>query len=256
MLRPSVRRSERRSKRFRWPSAEIPLAGKFGTPPVPDIDGIKPDGAYLTYDNLAEIKLDGLAATASEPARVWGALNIGNGPVTIGNVEDMAVESQINFEHVSGVDQIAIKPSNIHFGEFTGIVEGAIGPETLPPGPASAANPGYQFELTTKDAKSAPANSPVPALPFDARLAGRYDLTLKHLDVSQIEVLANKESSLSGNASVTFGGGSPAMNLDLQIPQMPVADVKQLWPIWVATGARPGLSIRCTTVRRRTAQSK
>ncbi|MBZ9600968.1 YhdP family protein [Phyllobacterium chamaecytisi] len=218
--------------------SKIPLAGKFGTPPVPDIDGIKPDGAYLTYDNLAEIKLDGLAASASEPARVWGALNIGNGPVTIGNVEDMAVESQINFEHVSGVDQIAIKPSNIHFGGFTGIVEGAIGPETLSPGPASAANPGYQFELTTKDAKSAPADSPVPALPFDARLAGRYDLTLKRLDVSQIEVLANKESSLTGNASVTFGGGSPAMNLDLQIPEMPVADVKQLWPIWVATGAR------------------
>ncbi|WP_114429347.1 DUF3971 domain-containing protein [Phyllobacterium bourgognense] len=218
--------------------SKIPLAGKFGTAPVPDIDGIKPDGAYLTYDNLAEVKLDGLAATASEPARVWGALNIGNGPVTIGNVEDMAVESQINFEHVSGVDQIAIKPSNIHFGGFTGMVEGSIGRETLSPGPASAANPGYQFELTTKDAKSAPADSPISALPFDARLAGRYDLALKHLDVSQIEVLANKESSLSGNASVTFGGGSPAMNLDLQIPEMPVADVKQLWPIWVATGAR------------------
>ncbi len=218
--------------------SKIPLAAKFGTPPVPDIDGIKPDGAYLTYNNLAGVKLDGIAATATKPARVWGALNIGEGPVTIGNVDDMTVESQINFEHVSGVDKIEIKPSNIHFGAFTGVVEGAVGPEPLLTDSASTANPGYRFELITQEANSAPADSPGPALPFNARVAGRYDLTQKKLDVSEIAVRASGESSLTGEASATFGGGSPAMTLGLQIPQMPVADVKQLWPVWVATGAR------------------
>ncbi|HMF47469.1 MAG TPA: DUF3971 domain-containing protein, partial [Candidatus Saccharimonadales bacterium] len=218
--------------------SKIPLAGKFGTPPVPDIDGIKPDGAYLTYDNLAEVKLDGLAGTDTEPARVWGALNIGEGPVTIGNVDDMAVDSQINFEHLSGTEKIEIKPSNIHFGAFKGVVKGAVGPEQRSTDATAPANPGYGFELITQQASSAPADSPLPALPFNARVAGRYDLTQKKLDVSEIAVRASGESALTGNASATFGGGSPAMDLALQIPQMPVADVKQLWPIWVATGAR------------------
>jgi hypothetical protein len=218
--------------------SKIPLAGKFGTAPVPDIDGIKPDGAYLTYNNQAEINLDGIAATATEPARVWGALNIGKGPVTIGNVDDMVVESQINFEHLSGTEKIGIKPSNIHFGGFKGVVEGAVGPEQRSSDAAAPANPGYRFELITQQASSAPEDSTAPMLPFNARVAGRYDPALTKLDVSEIAVRASGESALTGDASATFGGGSPAMNLALQIPQMPVADVKQLWPIWVATGAR------------------
>ncbi|MBB3235013.1 DUF3971 domain-containing protein [Phyllobacterium endophyticum] len=218
--------------------SKIPLEGRFGTAPIPDIDGIKPDGAYLSFNNQAEIKLDGIAATATLPGRIWGALNIGEGPVTIGNVEDMAVETKINFEHVSGTRKLEIKPSDIHFGGFRGIVEGAIGPDPVSADPASNVNPGYRFELLTNKANSAPADSPEPALPISARVAGRYDLTQKQLDVSDIAVRASGESGLTGEASVTFGGGSPAMNLALQIPQMPVADVKQLWPIWVATGAR------------------
>ena len=49
--------------------------------------------------------------------------------MTIGNVDDMVVKSQINFEHVSGTRKVEIKPSNIHFGAFKGIVQGAVGPE-------------------------------------------------------------------------------------------------------------------------------
>ena len=137
--------------------SNIPLTGKFGKAPVADVDGIKPDGAYLAYDNLAEIKLDGTAATASEPARLSGTLNIGSGPVTIGNVDDMAVESQINFEHVSGIDKLEIRPSNIHFGAFKGVVEGAVGPEPRIADASASANPGYRFELVTQQATSSPA---------------------------------------------------------------------------------------------------
>ncbi len=216
--------------------SKIPLTAKFGTAPVADADGIKPDAAYLSYDNLAEVKLDGIGATASEPARIWGALNVGNGPVTIGNVDDMAVVAQINFEHVSGTEKIEVKPSTINFGAFNGVVEGAVGPEPRDAG--AQANPGYRFELITQHAISAPKDSTEPALPFNARVAGRYDPVHKQLDVSEIAVRGEGESELTGRAGATFGNGTPAMMLSLQIPRMPVAHVKQLWPVWVATGAR------------------
>ena len=77
-LRPgqSGRRSVPRLRPFRWRSAN-PLSGKFGVAPVPDMDGIKPDGAYLAYDNQAEVKLDGTADTTSEPARIRGTIKVG-----------------------------------------------------------------------------------------------------------------------------------------------------------------------------------
>ncbi|SDP09312.1 Protein of unknown function [Phyllobacterium sp. YR620] len=213
--------------------SKIPLHGTFGNAPVPDVDGIKPDGAYLAYDNLAEIKLDGLAGSASEPARVWGALNIGEGPVSIGNVDDMAVAAQINFEHAAGSKAIDLKPSTLHFGAFKGTVTGAITPDA-----ANPAEPAYRFELGTNQATSSPQDSSEPALAFDAGLSGRYVPSQKLLDIPKISVRAGEDSALTGFAKATFGNGTPAMQMSLQIPQMPVADAKQLWPVWVATGAR------------------
>ncbi|WP_051614886.1 DUF3971 domain-containing protein [Phyllobacterium sp. UNC302MFCol5.2] len=213
--------------------SKIPLQGTFGNAPVPDVDGIKPDGAYLAYDNLAEIKLDGLAGSASEPARVWGALNIGEGPVSIGNVDDMAVAAQINFEHAVGSKAIDLKPSTLHFGAFKGIVTGAITPDA-----ANPAEPAYRFELGTNQATSSPQDSSEPALAFDAGLSGRYVPSQKLLDIPRISVRAGEDSELTGFAKATFGNGTPAMQMSLQIPQMPVAHAKQLWPVWVATGAR------------------
>ncbi|MEK1887138.1 MAG: DUF3971 domain-containing protein [Phyllobacterium sp.] len=217
--------------------SKIPLMGKFGNAPVPDIDGIKPDGAYLAYNNLAEIKLDGLAGLANEPARVWGALNIGEGPVTIGNVDDMAVATQINFEHVSGAKAIDLKPSTIHFGAIKGIVKGSIVPDPAS-GTAEPAEPGYRFELSVDQATSSPKDSPEPPLAFDAGLSGRYIPSQKLLDIPKISVRAADDSQLFGFANATFGKGTPAMRLSLQVPAMPVAHARQLWPIWVATGAR------------------
>ncbi len=200
---------------------KIPLAAKLGTAPVPDIDGIKPDGAYLSYDNVSDLKLDGIAANATGSARLWGTVNIGEGPVTIGNVDDMTVASVIAFEHVSGSDKIEIKPSRLHFGAFDGVLEGAIGPEPEPAkiDGSAASNPGYRFELVTERAKSAPQDSTEQPLIFNARVAGRYDPTVKRLDVSEIAVRSNDESELYGQAGATFGQGSPAMNLNLRIPQ-------------------------------------
>ena len=221
--------------------SKIPLIGKQGEAPVPDADGIKPDTSYLAYNNEAEIRLDGVAAAAAIPMRISGSLNVSEGPVSIGNVEDMGAGAQINFEHVFGTEKVEITPSAIHFGGFKGVVEGADGPEPLPEDAtavAAVANPGYRFELITQEAFSAPADSREPPLAFNARIAGRFAPGEAKLDISEIAVRGDAESKFGGRGGVVFGKGSPAMTLALRIPKMPTAQVKQLWPIWVATGAR------------------
>ncbi|WP_246711896.1 DUF3971 domain-containing protein [Phyllobacterium myrsinacearum] len=221
--------------------SKIPLIGKHGEAPVPDADGIKPDASYFSYNNEAEIKLDGVAGAATVPMRVRGSLNVSEGPVSISNVSDMGASTQINFEHVFGTEKIEITPSNIHFGGFRGTVEGAIGPEPLPADAtavAAAANPGYRFELITQEASSAPQDSTESPLVFNGRVAGRYAPDAKKLDISEIAVRSDGGNELYGQGSATFGKGSPAMTLALRVPKMPSAQVKQLWPIWIATGAR------------------
>ncbi|MGO4448910.1 DUF3971 domain-containing protein [Phyllobacterium sp. TAF24] len=221
--------------------SKIPLIGTHGIAPVPDADGIKPDGSYFAYNNEAEIKLDGVAGAPTVPMRVWGSLNVSEGPVSISNVSDMGASTQINFEHVFGTKKVEITPSSIHFGGFKGVVEGAIGPEPLPDDATAVgevANPGYRFELLTQEASSAPQDSTEPPLVFNARVTGRYAPGEKKLDLSEIAVRSDGENELYGQGSATFGKGSPAMTLALRVPKMPSAQVKQLWPIWIATGAR------------------
>jgi hypothetical protein len=219
----------------------IPLIGKHGEAPVPDADGIKPDSSYYSYNNEAQIKLDGVAGAATVPMRIWGSLNVSEGPVSISNVADMGASTQINFEHVFGTEKIEITPSSVHFGGFRSVFEGAIGPEPLPQDAtavAAAAAPGYRFELVTQEASSAPQDSTEPPLVFSARLAGRYAPDEKKLDLSEIAVRSDGDNELYGQGSVIFGKGSPAMTLALRVPKMPSAQVKQIWPIWIATGAR------------------
>ncbi|PWV96636.1 DUF3971 domain-containing protein [Phyllobacterium myrsinacearum] len=221
--------------------SKIPLIGEQGEPPVADADGIKPDTSYFAYNNEAEIRLEGVAGADTIPMRISGSLNVGEGPVSIGNVENMGASAQINFEHLFGTEKIEITPSAIHFGGFKGVIEGAVGPEPLPEDAtavAAVANPGYRFELITQEAVSAPADSSEPPFAFNARLAGRFASDEAKLDISEIAVRADGESELYGQGSAIFGKGSPAMTLALRIPKMPTAQVKQLWPIWVATGAR------------------
>lgn len=210
---------------------KIPLKGEVGTAPVADRDGFKPDASYLAFDNTADLQLDGMAATGSEPQRIWGSVALAEGPIALGNVDDIRVGTNVIFEHVNGSNRIAIKPSRLHFGAFDGVVEGSLVPE-------AQGAPGYRFELATRRATSAPADSPEPPLPFDAEVSGRYDVGTKTLDVANIAVRPDDKSALLGRAGAVFGDGSPELSLSLQIPEMPVAQVKQLWPVWVATGAR------------------
>jgi len=100
-----------------------------------------------------------------------------------------------------------------------------------------AEKPAYRFELISRKAVSAPANSAEAPLPFGVKIAGRLMQDASRVDFNDLNVKTDS-GELYGQGRMIFGHGSPAMIFMLRIPGMPVAQAKQLWPLNVADGAR------------------
>ena len=95
----------------------------------------------------------------------------------------------------------------------------------------------YRFELVSRNAVSAPENSAEAPLPFGVKVAGRLMQDASRVDFNDLNVKTDS-GELYGQGRMIFGHGSPAMIFLLRIPDMPVAQAKQLWPLNVADGAR------------------
>ncbi|APH71973.1 YhdP family protein [Aquibium oceanicum] len=134
----------------------------------------------------------------------------------------------------SGTGKVEFERVRLATRRSTLLFNGAFGPA-----PASEAGgpPAYRWEFVSNGSRAAAQDVPEPALPFAARVAGTFAPTEEVLTASEIGVRTG-QGELVGQATVGFGNGAPAIALALDVPNMPVAHAKQLWPSEVATGAR------------------
>jgi hypothetical protein len=96
----------------------------------------------------------------------------------------------------------------------------------------------YRYELTSERSTIAPDDSPEQALPLIARLSGGFTAATERFSIDEFAVRTAGGEAF-GMADFTFADdASPAMNITLSVPSMPVAHVKQLWPRFTAIGAR------------------
>lgn len=112
---------------------------------------------------------------------------------------------------------------------------GAFGPK-----PATDGNeaPVYRYELISNESTLAPIDSNEPALRFATRVAGTYDAAASLLKADQIGVRSSAGEAI-GSATVEFlAGKAPGIALALGLRDMPVTQVKQLWPWFTARSAR------------------
>ncbi len=115
------------------------------------------------------------------------------------------------------------------------LFNGAIGP--IPEAEPDAAS-AYRWEFVTNGSRIAGIDVPEPALPFVARVAGKYEPAQRLLTASEIGIRTG-QGEIVGQATVGFEPGeAPAIALALDVPRMPVAHAKQLWPEEAASGAR------------------
>ena len=131
-----------------------------------------------------------------------------------------------------GTDKVEIDRLDIANGRSFWRFNGAFGPN-----PATE-EPTYRFELISDGSTVAPQGSPEPALPVVARLAGLWNPDARRLSVDQVGVRSS-QGEVQGRAAATFERGkSPGLELALDVHNMPVGEVKQLWPWFAAGGAR------------------
>lgn len=133
-----------------------------------------------------------------------------------------------------GANKLEISRLQVDSAGSTWLFDGAVGPAPATEGSA----PAYRFELVSARSTIEPAASPEQALPIRARFAGRYLPEDRLIDVAEIGI-AGDQGSLIGRIGVQFGDfGSPGLDLDLRVRDMPAGQVKQFWPWFAAPGAR------------------
>lgn len=189
--------------------------------------------AHFSLSAQAGVVLSGQVASADHAQKIAAQLKVSDIDFEVGRVADIRGQADISLELADGTSKIEILPSLVQLGGVKLKFNGALGAE----GDESAETDGYRFEVVTSEAVSAPAQSTEPPLSFGGRVAGRYDVDDKRLEFSNLDI-STSDGSLYGQGSLSFGQGSPGIIFMLRVPEMPVAQAKQLWPVDVADGAR------------------
>lgn len=136
----------------------------------------------------------------------------------------------------AGSGKLEFERISIRTERSTFAFHGAIGP--VPVADQGSAAPAYRWEFNSDGSVVAVTGVPEPALPFLARVAGTYDPAARLLTAAELGV-RTRPGEVYGQATVQFfDGRSPSVALALDIPSIPVAHAKQLWPTPTAPGAR------------------
>lgn len=129
-----------------------------------------------------------------------------------------------------GEGKVEIERLNLRASQSLFRYTGAFGPA-----PAQGGAPAYRFELVSNDSVIEPEGSTETPLQAGIQLLGLYDPASRRIDLNDIRVRASSGEA-SGNATLVLADGkSPALRLDVNVANMDVGQVKQLWP-WVAAG--------------------
>ncbi|WP_054313991.1 DUF3971 domain-containing protein [Mesorhizobium sp. 1M-11] len=149
----------------------------------------------------------------------------------------LPVDAKVKATLVRGSNKIGIDGLDLQVGRSDFDIEGSLGPK--PRQGTAGDEPSYRFDLVSNKSMLAPVDSSEPALNFIGRIAGEYQTVSRKLVVPTIAVRSGASGEVLGNAAVEFvTGKAPGVSMALNVHDMPVSHVKQLWPWFSARGAR------------------
>lgn len=149
----------------------------------------------------------------------------------------LPIDAKLKATLVRGANKIGIDGLDLQVGRSDFDIEGSLGPK--PRQGVAGDEPSYRFDLVSNKSMLAPADSSEPALNFVGRIAGDYQTVSRKLVVPTIAVRSGASGEVLGNAAVEFvAGKAPGVSMALNVHDMPVSHVKQLWPWFSARGAR------------------
>lgn len=230
------RNATQEGKTFDVTINDIPV--RFGT--EDNISPYLPDGrinnAHFRMHGLASMHIQGTIIHDDKPQKVAVHFSLTDGHSDVGADRGIATRIELEAAYRMGNGNIEILPSTFVLGGVQIPFKGFVGP--LPQGDETTDVAGrYHFELTADNAVSAPRESPEEPLQFRLNLAGRF-LAQEQRAVFERFLLQTRYGSLLGQGSLRFSDGSPETIFVLRVPQMPVHEAKQLWPINIARAPR------------------
>ncbi|UDL91122.1 hypothetical protein LGH82_07570 [Mesorhizobium sp. PAMC28654] len=183
------------------------------------------------------LRLKGVQGTGDNTSRLTASLSLTGSVLDLGPRGLLASDVGLDATLVPGSNKIQVDRLLLKTGRSTFDFAGSIGPK--PATSAAGDEPSYRYDLTSDGSTLSPSDSPEPALGFIARIAGVYQTKSHKLVAEQIGIRSGSTSEALGTASVEFvDGKAPGVSMAVNIHDMPVSHVKQLWPWFSARGAR------------------
>ncbi len=199
-----------------------------------DAEGTQSANSSGSRIGAVEIAVTGSEGIGSEPSRLSAKINLTQSVLDLGSRGKLMGDMQIAALLATGSGKVEIERLHLTTGRSQFNFQGAIGPAPRAEGELAS----YRYELVSDDSTVAPEDSPEPALQLLARISGRYDPLKNLLRADQLGIRTGS-GELMGTASLEFAEGrAPGITLEMTVPHMPAAHLKQLWPWFAASGAR------------------
>ena len=202
---------------------------------LPDLSaGRNEDGSPLLRGDV-EIALSGEEGASGRPDRLTARAALREGAVRVGRHTVFAGQVDLAMSLQEGSGKVEIERLSLSSERSRMQFHGAVGPMPRSDGQSQRA---YRYELVSDGSRIASDDVPDPALDFVAKVYGTYLPEERRLHAAEIGLRTSQGEAI-GTASVGFlGTGAPSLVLAIDIPSLPVAHAKQLWPWLSAPGAR------------------
>lgn len=183
------------------------------------------------------LRLAGMQGGTEKPQQLQASLSLKGAVLDTGKRGLVPADIDLDATLVSGANKLSVDRFLLKTGRSVFNFVGSIGPK-----PASGRvgeQPSYRYDVVSDGSTLAPAESPEPAMPFIARIAGTFDPASKRLVADTLAVKPRGQGEVLGTASMDFvDGKTPGIFLALNVHEMAVGHVKQLWPWIAAANAR------------------
>lgn len=194
------------------------------------------EGATAGGSGVGKLKLrvSGEEGAAGDSSRLSVTASLEDAVVRIDESDSVAGSATIDATLLTGSGKVEIDRARLTVGRSRFSFHGAVGPRPTVDGEA----PAYRYEFVSDGSYLSPADSTEPAVEFVSRIAGNFDPAVRRLSMNELRVRTTG-GELGGTAAFDFvEDGAPGISLKLDVPQMPVAHVKLLWPWLAASTAR------------------
>jgi hypothetical protein len=183
-----------------------------------------------------ELDLTGSEGTGGGQPQLDASLKLTDSALDLGPRGTLSGGVDLMARFIGGADRIEIERLRMSVGRSEFDFRGLFGPR--PATGKADDKSAYRFNLVSTHSTIAPEGSPEPAMITALQVTGAYLTAENVLSLDDIVVKGGRGEAL-GTASMRFvEGKAPGLSVAFNVHDMPVSQVKQLWPWFSARGAR------------------